>query len=87
MVVEPPAPDQDGVIAWWTLRHATSFRRDTIQAFQVDGVPYVSDDLGPAGNYTVEEMRERCLAGLAACAKAERLAAEQRSPEYPLSTT
>ena len=63
--------------AYWALRLATGFRGDWIQSYAIEGVPVVYDASGPDGMYSVEEMRERCLAGLAACVDAERLAAEQ----------
>jgi hypothetical protein len=77
-----PKPDRredecgvDG--GYWDLKHATGVRGDWVQSYAIDGVPVVYDSPGPDGMYSVEEMRERCFAGLAACEDAERLAAEQ----------
>jgi hypothetical protein len=45
-----------------------------IMSYEIDGQPWVYTGPGPDYAYTVAAMRERCLAGLAACDDAERLA-------------
>jgi hypothetical protein len=83
-VIDLPEPDRRedecGVNAgYWHMRHPGPLGENTdIMSYEIDGEPVVYTGPGPEFAYTVAAMRERCLAGLAACADAERLATEQR---------
>lgn len=84
-VLDLPNPDerQDecGVMAGtWHLRDVTvAFRTRSFMSYVIDGEPCVFDGPGPEHSFTVTELRERCIVGLAACADAKRLAAEVRA--------
>ena len=90
-VIELPDPDKRedecGVMAaTWHLRQVTAaFRPPNVMSYAIDDDPVVFDGPGPEHTYTVAEMRERCLAGLAACADAERLASGSSESGDPKS--
>lgn len=73
--------DECGVMAaFWHLKHPGPGSEVTdVMSYAIDGDPVVYTGPGPEFMYSVEAMRERCLAGLAACDDAERLAAAQSS--------
>lgn len=73
--------DECGVnAAYWHMKHPGPLSQVTdIMSYAIDGKPVVYTGPGPEFEYTVDAMRERCLAGLAACNDAELLAAEQRA--------
>lgn len=83
-VVQLPDPnrrhDECGVDAgFWHLKEPGPGQQVTdVMSYEIDGEPYVYTGPGPDYAYTVAAMRERCLAGLAACADAERLASVSR---------
>lgn len=73
--------DECGVTAaYWHMRHPGPMGENTdTMSYAIDGEPVVYTGPGPEFQWSVAAMRERCLAGLAACDDAERLAAEQMS--------
>lgn len=81
--------DECGVTAgYWHLTHPGSGSQCTdVMSYAIDGEPWVYTGPGPDFAYTVAAMRERCLAGLAACEDAERLAAEQRASSVGVGHT
>lgn len=73
--------DECGVMAaFWHMKHGGPLGENTdVMSYAIDGDPVVYTGPGPEYAYSVEAMRERCLAGLAACDDAERLASEQQA--------